>query len=59
MKRVVDSKGRKQTVFLTYNIGEDGRSCPQCHRIFKENNIKWFKENKRIRCPKCNSLLLP
>ena len=59
MKRVVDSKGRKETVFLTYNIGENGTSCPQCRRPFKEHDIKWFTENKRLRCPKCNSILLP
>ena len=58
MKRVVDSKGKKETVFLTYNIGE-GTSCPQCKRPFKEYDKKQFNQNKRLRCPKCNSILLP
>ena len=59
MKKVVDNKtGRKITVFNTYNIGTE-RSCPECHRPMKPHDIKYFEENKRIRCSKCGAILLP
>lgn len=59
MKRIVDPKtGRKETVFNKYNIGNE-RSCPECKRPFKEHDIKYFEENKRIRCSKCGAILLP
>lgn len=59
MKQIVDNKtGKKQVTFNTYNIGDE-RSCPECKRPMKEHDIKFFEENKRIRCSKCGAILLP
>ena len=59
MKKVVDEKtGRKAVVFHTYNIGTE-RSCPECHRTMKDYDIKFFEENKRIKCSKCGAILVP
>ena len=58
MKKVVDEKtGRKITVFNKYELN-GAMSCPECHRQFKDNDIKFINENGSTRCKKCGSILV-
>lgn len=55
--QIYDAKlKRKVTVFKDYKIGE-ANSCPECHRPFKEGDIKFLELNEFLRCPKCNARL--
>lgn len=56
MKKVTGKNGQKTTVFNNYQIGATN-SCPECHRVFKPNNVKFLEENGFLRCPKCNARL--
>lgn len=55
--KIYDPKTKRMTtVFKEYVIGETN-SCPECHRIFKPENIKFLEINGFLRCPKCNARL--
>ncbi len=57
--KVFDSKTkRKVTVFKEYKVSNNATSCPECGRVFKELDLKWFNVNGKMRCPKCNAKLI-
>jgi hypothetical protein len=55
-KKIVNKNGKKETYFNKYTIGESN-SCPECHRAFKDFDIKNLEEREVISCVKCGAKL--
>lgn len=55
-KKVVAKNGKKETYFNKYTIG-DSNVCPECHRTFKDYDIKNIAERGTISCVKCGAKL--
>lgn len=55
-KRIVGKNGKKETIFNKYTIGESN-VCPECHRPFKEYDLKNIEERGTISCVKCGAKL--
>lgn len=55
-KKIVAKNGKKETYFNKYVIGESN-VCPECHRPFKEFDIKNLEEREVISCVKCGAKL--
>lgn len=55
-KRIVGKNGKKETIFNKYEIGESN-TCPECHRTFKDFDIKNLEERGTISCVKCGAKL--
>jgi DNA-directed RNA polymerase subunit RPC12/RpoP len=55
-KKVVAKNGKKETYFNKYVIG-DSNVCPECHRTFKDYDLKNIEERGTISCVKCGSKL--
>lgn len=47
---------RNITVFKEYELN-GATACPECHRTFKEYDIKRLEENGKITCSKCGAKL--
>ena len=56
--KVFDPKTKRNiVVFKEYELDENAQACPECHRSFKEYDIKRLAENSRMSCSKCGAKL--
>lgn len=56
--KIYDAKtGKATVVFKEYNLN-GATACPECHRTFKEYDIKFLEENGKMRCSKCGAKLI-
>ena len=56
--KVYDPKTNKATVvFKEYKL-DGAMGCPECHRAFKEFDLKRLEENGRMSCIKCGAKLI-
>ena len=56
--KVFDPKTKRNiVVFKEYELDENVQACPECHRSFKEYDIKRLAENGRMSCSKCGAKL--
>lgn len=58
-KRIKIGKDSVKTVvvFETYKLADGQQECPECHRPFKEHDIKRLADNGKLSCPKCGAKL--
>lgn len=55
--KIYDAKtGKATVVFKEYELN-GAKACPECHRPFKEYDIKRLEENGYTRCVKCGAKL--
>ena len=56
--KIYDAKTKRTTViFKEYQLN-GATSCPECHRQFKEFDLKKLEENGRTSCLKCGAKLI-
>lgn len=56
--KVFDPKTKRNiVVFKEYELDENVQACPECHRSFKEYDIKRLAENGMMSCVKCGAKL--
>ena len=56
--KVFDPKTKRNiVVFKEYELDAEIQACPECHRSFKEYDIKRLAENGRMSCVKCGAKL--
>jgi len=56
--KVYDAKTKRNiVVFNEYELNAEAQACPECHRIFKEHDIKKLEENGKMSCIKCGAKL--
>lgn len=55
--KIYDAKTKRATVvFKEYELN-GATACPECHRPFKEFDLKRLEENGRMSCLKCGAKL--
>ena len=56
--KIYDQKtGKATVVFKEYKL-DGATACPECHRAFKEFDLKRLAENGKMSCLKCGSKLV-
>ena len=56
--KIYDAKtGKATVVFKEYQLN-GATACPECHRAFKESDLKRLEENGRMSCVKCGAKLV-
>lgn len=56
--KVYDPKTKRNTVvYNKYELSAESQACPECHRVFKEYDIKRLAENGTMSCIKCGAIL--
>ena len=56
--KIFDDKLKRNIVkFNEYEL-KGATTCPECHRSFKDYDIKNLEERGKIRCPKCGAKLI-
>ena len=55
--KIFDEKLKRNIVkFNEYEL-KGATTCPECHRSFKDYDIKNLEERGKINCPKCGAKL--